>query len=154
MRTALSVSAALLAVGGLATVPAQAATAPAPAPVVAGAQVRAGTPAAHQVVTFVEAYRAAVLGQSAETPEQVRRQYLSPYLNYRLDVWARQNDADPVFRAQNVPADWSAQQVKEEEGYASVRLTEFWGDGGSQDVWYTVHLTDLRIFDLDDQPAF
>ncbi|MET8542084.1 hypothetical protein ABZW03_15705 [Kitasatospora sp. NPDC004799] len=154
MRAALSATAALLAVGGLVVAPAQAAVAAAPAPVVAAAQVRAGTPAAHQVVTFLEAYRNAVLGQSSETPRQVRERYLSPYLNYRLDVWAQQNDADPVFRAQNVPVDWSAQQVKEEEGYASVRLTEFWGDGDGQEVWYTVRLTDLRIFDLADEPAF
>ncbi|MFE7587808.1 hypothetical protein ACFU6K_00295 [Kitasatospora sp. NPDC057512] len=152
MRTALSFTAALLAVGGLAAAPAQAAVA-APAPVVAGARVRAATPAAQQVLTFLAAYRDAVEG-GAETPRQVREQYLSPYLNYRLDQWATQHDADPVFRAQNVPADWSAQQVKEEEGYASVRLTELWSGGGSQDVWYTVRLTDLRIFDLGDQPAF
>ncbi|WP_147409068.1 hypothetical protein [Kitasatospora xanthocidica] len=154
MRTALSFTAALLAVGGLAAAPAQAAVA-APAPVVAGAQVRAATPAAQQVLTFLSAYRDAVEGGGGtESPRQVREQYLSPYLNYRLDQWAMRNDADPVFRAQNVPASWSAQQVKEEEGYASVRLTEFWSGGGSQDVWYTVRLTDLRIFDLGDQPAF
>ncbi|MFI2611344.1 hypothetical protein [Kitasatospora sp. NPDC018619] len=156
LRTALSVAAALLAVGGAAVAPAVAAAAPAPvaAPVAAGARVRAATPAAHQVAAFLEAYRAAVLGRSTETPRQVREQYLSPHLNDRLDAWAQQNDADPVFRAQNVPADWSARQVREEEGYVSVRLTEFWDGGGSQDVWYTVRLSDLRVFDLGDQPAF
>ncbi|MFF8774222.1 hypothetical protein [Kitasatospora sp. NPDC015120] len=155
LRTALAGAAALLAVGALAA-PAQAAFGlPAgPAGVSAPAHVRAGTPAAHQVVTFVEEYRRAVLGESNETPRAVRERYLAPHLEFRLDAWAQQHDADPVFRAQNVPADWSAQQVKEEYGFASVRLTEFWGGGGSQEVWYTVRLSDLRIVELNDQPAF
>ncbi|WP_380284421.1 hypothetical protein [Kitasatospora purpeofusca] len=156
MRTVLAGAAALLAVGGLVATPAQAAFAPPAGPVgiAAPAQVRAGTPAAHQVVTFFEEYRRAVLGESGESPRAVRERYLSPHLEFRLDAWAQEHDADPVFRAQNVPADWSAQQVKEEYGFASVRLTEFWGGGGSQDVWYTVRLGDLRIVELNDQPAF
>ncbi|MFC5661756.1 hypothetical protein ACFP3U_02025 [Kitasatospora misakiensis] len=156
MRTALAGAAALLAVGGLLVAPAQAAFAlPAgPAAAAAPALVRAGTPAAHRVVTFVEEYRAAVLGLSGESPRAVRERFLVPHLNFRLDAWAQEHDADPVFRAQNVPADWSAQQVKEEYGYASVRFTEFWGGGGSQEVWYTVRLSDLRIVELNDQPAF
>ncbi|GAA1398948.1 hypothetical protein GCM10009639_38030 [Kitasatospora putterlickiae] len=156
LRTVLAGAAALLAAGGLLAVPAQAASAPpaALAGAAAPAQVRAGTPAAHQVFTFFEAYRGAVLGETGETPRAVRERYLSPHLNTRLDAWAQQHDADPVFRAQNVPVDWSVQQVKDQFGFASVRLTEFWDGGGSQDVWYTVRLSDLRIVELNDQPAF
>ncbi|MFB6888246.1 hypothetical protein ACFCX4_02895 [Kitasatospora sp. NPDC056327] len=155
MRTALAGAAALLAVGGLLATPAQAAFAPVTGPAAAvPVRVTAGTPAAHQVVTFFSEYRRAVLGGSGETPRAVRERYLAPHLNFRLDAWAQEHDADPVFRAQNVPADWSAQQVKDEYGFASVRLTEFWGGGGSQDVWYTVRLSDLRIVELNDEPAF
>ncbi|MFE7559251.1 hypothetical protein [Kitasatospora sp. NPDC057500] len=156
LRTVLAGAAALLAVGGLVATPAQAAFAP-PAErtgAAAAAQVRAGTPAAHQVFTFFEAYRGAVLGETGETPRAVRERYLSPHLDFRLDAWAQQHDADPVFRSQNVPVDYSAQQVQEQHGFASVRLTEFWDGGGSQDVWYTVRLGDLRIVELNDQPAF
>ncbi|WP_159394347.1 hypothetical protein [Streptomyces sp. NRRL S-495] len=155
-RTALAGAVALLAVGGLLAGSAQAAFAlpPGPAAAVATAEVRAGTPAAHQVVTFFEEYRRAVLETSGEQPSEVRERFLVPALDRRLDAWARQHDADPVFRAQNVPVDWSVQQVKEEYGYASVRLTEFWDGGGSQEVWYTVRLRDLKIVELNDQPAF
>ncbi|MFD7454215.1 hypothetical protein [Kitasatospora sp. NPDC059827] len=155
-RTALAGSVALLAVGGLLTASAPAAFAlpPGPATAVVAAQVRAGTPAAHQVVTFVEEYRRAVLGTSGEQPSEVRKRFLTSALDHRLDAWVQENDADPVFRAQNVPVDWSAQQVKEEHGSASVRLTEFWGSGGSQEVWYTVGVRDLRIVELGDQSAF
>ncbi|MER7578946.1 hypothetical protein [Kitasatospora sp. NPDC097691] len=163
IRAALCATTTLLALGGPAATPAQAtpartapahtATIVAPTPV-AGAPVRADTPAANRVVAFLEAYRAAVLGQSDRTPRQVRDHYLAPHLNHRLDAWAQQHAADPAFRTQNAPADWSAREVKEEKGFASVRLTESWDDGSSQDVWYTVRRTDLRIFDLGDEPAF
>ncbi|MEV6974496.1 hypothetical protein [Kitasatospora sp. NPDC093806] len=155
VRRFLAGAVGLLAVGGLVATPAQAAAAlPAVAPGVAAApaSVRAGTPAANQVLTFFGEYRRAVL--RGEDPRAVRERYLIPPLNFRLDAWAQQNDADPVFRAQNVPANWSVQQVKEEAGYASVRLTEFWREGGSQEVWYVVRLGDLKIVDLDDRPAF
>ncbi|MEV7783004.1 hypothetical protein [Kitasatospora sp. NPDC088351] len=154
MRAALAGAAALLAIGGLIAAPAQALALPAGTPGVSRVEVRAGTPAAHQVVTFFEEYRRAVLGESGETPQAVRERFLSPHLNFRLDAWANEHDADPVFRAQNVPENWSVQQVNEEYGFASVRLTELWGGGGSQDVWYTVRLTDLLIVELNDQPAF
>nr|BEK65007.1 hypothetical protein KPHV_22340 [Kitasatospora purpeofusca] len=153
MRTALTGAAVLLAVGGLLAGSAQAVSALPPG-AVATAQVRAGTPAAHQVVTFFEEYRRAVLGTSGEQPSEVRKRFLAPALDRRLDAWAQEHDADPVFRAQNVPVDWSVQQVKEEYGFASVRLTEFWGGGGSQEVWYTVRVRDLKIVELGDQPAF
>ncbi|MFJ9947231.1 hypothetical protein [Kitasatospora sp. NPDC091207] len=155
LRTVLAGAAfaALLAIGGPAA-PAQAAPAlPTDTPG-SSREVRAGTPAAHQVVTFVEEYRRAVLRESGEAPRAVRDRYLAPHLNFRLDAWAAEHDADPVFRAQNVPARWSGQQVKEEYGFASVRLTEYWGGGGSQEVWYTVRLGDLRIVELNDTPAF
>ncbi|MFI5527704.1 hypothetical protein ACIA8O_04015 [Kitasatospora sp. NPDC051853] len=146
------VLAAALVVGGcLAAVPVQAV---AVATVGVGSEVRAGTPAAQRVLTFFEEYRAAVLGESGEDPGAVRERYLSPHLNVRLDAWAAQNEADPVFRAQNVPGEWRVHEEKQEYGYASVRLTEVWGEQSDQDVWYTVRLTDLRIFELNDGPAF
>ncbi|MFJ8429726.1 hypothetical protein ACIQ9P_00335 [Kitasatospora sp. NPDC094019] len=156
LRAALAGATALLAAGGLLALPAQAASAvpPGVAGGTAAAPVRAGTPAAHQVVTFFEEYRRAVLGTGDELPSEVRERFLTPALESRLDAWARQHDADPVFRAQNVPVDWSVQQVKEEYGFASVRLTEFWAGGGSQEVWFTVRLRDLKIVELNDRPAF
>ncbi|MFI8458957.1 hypothetical protein [Kitasatospora sp. NPDC085464] len=161
-RAALAAATALLALAGPAAAaaratppqaaPADAATVVAPTPVI-GAPVRAGTPAADRVAAFLEAYRAAVLGQSDRTPRQVRGHYLSAHLNHRLDARAQQPEADPVFRAQDVPARWAAQEVGQEKGFASVRLTESWGDGSGRDVWYAVRLTDLRILDLGDEPA-
>ncbi|MEV0190871.1 hypothetical protein AB0I39_20325 [Kitasatospora purpeofusca] len=154
-RAALAGSVALLAVGGLlaASAPAALALPPGPAATVVADRARAGTPAAHQVVTFFEAYRQAVLGASGDKPSEVRARFLTPALDRRLDAWAQEHDADPVFRAQNVPVDWSAQQVKEEYGFASVRLTEFWAGGDSQQVWFTVRVRDLKIAELGDQPA-
>ncbi|WP_129768407.1 hypothetical protein [Streptomyces sp. L-9-10] len=154
MRTAMTAAVVLLAFGGPATVPAQATTGFAAAPATSRAEAPAATPATTQVDTFLKAYRRAVLGQSGEDPRAVRERLLSSYLNLRLDAWAEQNDADPVFRAQNVPAKWSAHQIKQEAGFASVRLTETWTGGGVQEVWYTVRVADLRIVDLGDRPAF
>ncbi|MFJ2112150.1 MULTISPECIES: hypothetical protein [unclassified Streptomyces] len=154
LRTALSAAVVLLAMGGLSALPAQAVTGPVAAPALSQAEEEAATPATRQVTTFLDEYRRAVLGQSDETPRAVRVRFLSPHLNFRLDGWAEEHDADPVFRAQNVPVRWSAQQVKTENGYASVRLTEFWAGSGSQEVWYTVRLGDLRIVELNDHPAF
>ncbi|MFD6339060.1 hypothetical protein ACIQAD_18305 [Streptomyces sp. NPDC088551] len=154
MRTVMTATVVLLALGGLATAPAQATTEFAAVPATSRAEAPAATPATSHVDTFLKAYRRAVLGQGSEDPLAVRERFLSPYLNLRLDAWAQQNDADPVFRAQNVPAKWSAHQVKQEAGFASVRLTESWTGGGVQEVWYTVRVADLRIVDLGDQPAF
>ncbi|MGW4652179.1 hypothetical protein [Kitasatospora sp. NPDC004289] len=147
------VAAALVVGGCLAVVPVQAVAAPS-VKVGIGSEVRAGTPAAQQVLTFFEEYRASVLGESGEDPRAVRERYLLPQLNYRLDAWARQNDADPVFRAQNVPGNWRVHEEKQEYGYASVRLTEVWGEQSDQDVWYAVRLTDRKIAEINDQPAF
>ncbi|MGV9268564.1 hypothetical protein ACWDRR_28300 [Kitasatospora sp. NPDC003701] len=156
LRTVLAGAAfaALLAIGGPAA-PAQAAPAlPTDTPGSSRAAVRAGTPAAHRVVTFVQEYGKAVLHQSGEAPRAVRERFLTPHLNFRLDAWAAEHGADPVFRAQNVPTEWSVQQIKEEHGFASIRFVEYWGGGSSQEVWYTVRLGDLRIVELNDTPAF
>ncbi|MFJ8043524.1 hypothetical protein ACIRBX_23800 [Kitasatospora sp. NPDC096147] len=154
MRNVLAGTAALLLAGGLAAGPVQAAPVPSAGITHAPVQVRAGTPAAERVLTFFEEYRAAVLGESGEDPRAVREAYLSAHLNYRLDAWAAQHDADPVFRAQNVPGEWRVHQEDEQYGFASVRLTEAWGGAASQDVWYTVRLTDRKIVELNDRPAF
>ncbi|MEU8706506.1 hypothetical protein [Streptomyces sp. NPDC048565] len=111
------------------------------------------TRAEAQVDAFFQAYRQAVLGQGDLTPEQVRARYLAPELDARLDAWADQHDADPVFRAQNVPASRSLRYAGSGAGHATVVLTENWASGGSQDVWYAVRTADLVIGDLEDAPA-
>ncbi|MFI5618067.1 hypothetical protein [Streptomyces sp. NPDC051567] len=154
LRAALVGATALLAIGGLVSTATGATALPAGVSGSSPPAVRAGTPASHQVHLFFSDYRRAVLGQSGESPRQVRGRYLVPQLQPRLDAWARRHGADPVFRAQNVPVDWSVRQEAEEHGFASVRLTERWSGGGSRDVWYTVRLGDLRIVEINDRPAF
>ncbi|MFJ8749145.1 hypothetical protein ACIREO_07400 [Streptomyces sp. NPDC102441] len=111
------------------------------------------TRAEAQVDTFFLAYRQAVLGQGDRTPHEVRARYLAPELDSRLDAWAAQHGADPVFRAQNVPADWSLRYEGSGAGHATVVVTEKWGSGATQDVWFAVRLADLVIGDLKDPPA-
>ncbi|MFD9596537.1 hypothetical protein ACFWA9_27855 [Kitasatospora sp. NPDC059973] len=156
LRTVLAGAAfaGLLAIGGPAGSAQAASARPTDVPGASRGEVRAGTAAAHRVVTFAEEYSRAVLHQSGETPRAVRERFLAPHLNVRLDAWASEHGADPVFRAQNVPSEWSVQQVGEEHGFASIRFTEYWGGGSGQEVWYTVRLGDLRIVELNDAPAF
>ena len=153
-RTAVACTAALLAASGaLAATPAGAVTtAPSDTPAISHA-VRASVAEA-RVSAFFDEYRLSVLGEIDDLPRDVRLKYLSPFLNFRLDAWAARNNADPVFRAQNIPTFWSVQEIAEELDFASVRLTERWGDGTVQEVWYTVRLADRMIVDLGDAPAF
>ncbi|WP_406143592.1 hypothetical protein [Streptomyces sp. NBC_01012] len=111
------------------------------------------TRAEARVDAFFHAYRQAVLGQGDLSPGQVRARYLAPELDTRLDAWADQHGADPVFRAQNVPASWSLRYAGSGAGHTTVVLTENWGTGGTQDVWYSVRTADLVIGDLEDPPA-
>ncbi|MFE2410138.1 hypothetical protein ACFXDE_17555 [Kitasatospora sp. NPDC059408] len=116
------------------------------------AHAAAGTPEA-RVNTFFREYRRAVLDTKDQSPAEVRAHYLTAELNRRLDAWAQANDADPVFRAQNVPLDWSTRYEGSGAGHATIVLTEKWGGGTSQDVWYSVRLDTLVISDLEDPPV-
>ncbi len=139
IRTATAAVSAL-AFAGLLTVPAQA------APDL--------TRPERQVNAFFSQYREAVLGQNPDQdPTEVRNEFLTPDLNQSLDQWAAENNADPVFRGQNVPTGWSVRYAGSGGGHSTVILTEQWGDGSTQDVWYQVQLADLRIDGLEDPPA-
>ncbi|GAB7188567.1 hypothetical protein ATKI12_8398 [Kitasatospora sp. Ki12] len=116
------------------------------------ARAAATTPEA-QVNTFFREYRRAVLDTKDRSPAEVRAHYLTADLNKKLDAWAEANDADPVFRAQNVPRDWSTRYEGSGAGHTTIVLTERWGGGQSQDVWYSVDLGTLVISDLEDPPA-
>ncbi|MFJ1560759.1 hypothetical protein [Streptomyces mirabilis] len=103
--------------------------------------------------SFFREYRQAVLHKAHSTRAQVRARYLAPDLNKRLDAWALQHDADPVFRAQNVPASWTTRYEGSGAGHSTVVLTERWSGGAKQEVWFSVRLSDLVINDLKDRPA-
>ncbi len=150
---AVAVATALLAVaGGPACATGTAADLSTGGPA-AGRTVRTTDPGA-LVDSFLTEYRLAVLGEIDPWPRDVRRAHLSPALNLRLDDWESRSGADPVFRARASPASWSVRQAATAPGRSSVRLTEHWGDGTAQDVWYGVRLADGVITDLGDTPAF
>ncbi|WP_045305495.1 hypothetical protein [Saccharothrix sp. ST-888] len=143
--------AALLAVVLLSSaVPSAAAAAPAVGEASAPASSKRVSLAEARVDTFFKQYRSAVLGRNAQQARQVRAQYLSADLNRRLDAWAAAHDADPVFRAQNVPQSWFVRYGGSGAGSSTVVLTESWGGGNSRDVWYAVRLSDVLITDLAD----
>ncbi|WP_405020803.1 hypothetical protein OHV05_31950 [Kitasatospora sp. NBC_00070] len=122
----------------------------------APSQAQAGlqTRAEKQVNAFFGQYRDAVLGQNPnQDPTEVRQEFLTPGLNTELDRWADDHQADPVFRAQNVPDDWSVAYAGSGAGHSTVILTEKWRDGSTTDVWYQVRLAGLRIDGLQDPPA-
>lgn len=85
-------------------------------------------------------------------------QCLTPLLDAQLDRWAAAHDADPVTRAQDVPAAWPVRQAATEHDFASVPPTQRPGDGDGdgdgQDVWHTVRIAGGQIVDLDDVPPF
>ncbi|KIQ64441.1 hypothetical protein TR51_08990 [Kitasatospora griseola] len=111
------------------------------------------TPAEQRVDTFFAAYRDAVLRGEPEAARTVRQKYLTAELNARLDQWAQANDADPVFRAQDVPVGWTVAQDSSGAGHTAVLLTEHWGDGSTTPVEYQLRLPDLVIDDLENAPA-
>ncbi|MFJ6852498.1 hypothetical protein ACIQM3_18515 [Streptomyces sp. NPDC091271] len=151
LRPALAALAAAAVV--LVTAPAgQVAAHEAASPTEAGTFLRE-TRAEAQVDAFFRAYRQAVLGRGDRTPEQVRARYLAAELDTRLDAWAAQHGADPVFRAQNVPTGWSSRYEGSGAGHATVVVTEKWGSGATHDVWFAVRSADLVIGDLKDPPV-
>ncbi|MEU8134776.1 hypothetical protein [Streptodolium elevatio] len=108
----------------------------------------------HRVTAFWDQYKSAVLGTNpVMNPAEVRGEFLTPELNAELDAWAEANQADPVFRAQNVPADRTVRYEGSGMGYASVVVTQYWGDGSTNDVWYRVPLDGSRIAGLQDPPV-
>ncbi|MFJ5925375.1 hypothetical protein ACIQF6_22480 [Kitasatospora sp. NPDC092948] len=111
------------------------------------------TPVERRVDTFFSDYRNAVLNGSPESARMVRQKYLTADLNARLDQWAQTHDADPVFRAQNVPDSWTVAQGDSGAGHTTVLLTEHWGDGSTLPVDYQVRVPDLVIDDLENAPA-
>ncbi|MFE6052528.1 hypothetical protein ACFQ6N_17380 [Kitasatospora sp. NPDC056446] len=138
----------LLAGPGLLSAPAQAGDRTAPNAV---AETRASKPVA-QVTRFFDQYLEAVNGTNPNmNPTEVRNEFLTPQLNARLDAWAEANDADPVFRAQNVPQSRDVRYEGSGAGHATVVVTEHFG-GSTIDVWYQVPLSGGRITDLRDAP--
>jgi hypothetical protein len=116
--------------------------------------VQAESRAEAQVNAFFSQYRDAVLGQNPnQDPREVEEEFLTPDLITQLDAYAKANDADPVFRAQNVPDSWSLSYQGSGAGHSTVVLTENWAGGPSQDVWYQVRLPNLIIDNLQDPPA-
>jgi len=106
------------------------------------------TTAEGRVDAFFTEYRLAVLGEIEDQPHDVRRRFVDPLLNARLSAWGAAHEADPVFRAHNIPRSWSVRPA----GGNTVVLTETWYEGGSQGVRYVVRPADLRIIDLGEPP--
>lgn len=130
-----------------------AAPAPAAEPPRAAQSQRSLTPAEQQVDSFFSQYRGDILRGDLQGARAVRQRYLTAHLNAVLDAWARAHDADPVFRAQNVPTGWSLAQGDSGAGHTRVNLTERWGDGSTTEVVYELRLATLVIDDLQDAPA-
>ncbi|MFD7645854.1 hypothetical protein ACFV4P_35035 [Kitasatospora sp. NPDC059795] len=138
---------ALLAVPGLLSVPVQAEVRAVPGAV---AETRVG--AVEKVTAFYDQYVDAVNGTNPNMdPTEVRNEFLTPELNARLDAWAEANDADPVFRAQNVPQGRDVRYKGSDAENATVIVTEHFGDS-TIDVWYQAPLDGGRITDLTDAP--
>jgi hypothetical protein len=137
-RTA-SMAASVLALTGLLATPAH-----------------AQTRAEQQVESFFSQYRDAVLGEGGQSPLQVEKEFLTPELIAQLNAWAQANNADPVFRAQDVPSNWSLKDNGSGAGHTSVIVSEAFGSGGggsSKDVWYELRLADLIVNNLQDPPV-
>ncbi|WP_406296552.1 hypothetical protein OG948_13575 [Embleya sp. NBC_00888] len=105
-----------------------------------------------KVTAFYDQYLSAVNGTNPDmNPTEVRNEFLTPELNARLDAWAEQHMADPVFRAQNTPQSRDVRYEGSGAGSASVVVTEHFGDS-TIDVRYRVPLSGGRITDLTDTP--
>ncbi|WP_143658025.1 hypothetical protein [Embleya scabrispora] len=148
-RTAVvAVTAGLLLAGGLAA-PALAAEASPPGSHQAARQIGV----VEKVTAFYDQYLDAINGTNPNMdPTEVRNEFLTPELNARLDDWAEENMADPVFRAQNTPESRDVRYEGSGAGHATVIVTEHFGDGSTIDVWYRVPLDGGRISDLKDAP--
>ncbi|MGA5821027.1 hypothetical protein ACPC54_24550 [Kitasatospora sp. NPDC094028] len=148
LRTTAAVVLALSLAGLSAPAPALAAESPRTAQT-----QRSLTPAEQQVNRFFSQYCSDVLAGDLQGARAVRQQYLTAHLNAVLDAWAAAHDADPVFRAQNVPTGWSLAQGDSGAGHTRVFLTEQWDDGSTTRVVYELRLATLVVDDLEDAPA-
>ncbi|MFJ8434925.1 hypothetical protein ACIQ9P_26855 [Kitasatospora sp. NPDC094019] len=106
-----------------------------------------------QVNRFFQQYRQDILDGDTQGAYNTRHRYLTEELNGKLDQWATDHHADPVFRAQNVPDGWTAVQGDSGAGHTHVDLTERWGDGSTTVVQYELRLANLIIDDLRNAPA-
>ncbi|MFE9421580.1 hypothetical protein ACFYNO_01305 [Kitasatospora sp. NPDC006697] len=132
----------------------------APAPALAAgrpphthASTAARTPASDKVNAFFSDYWSAVEDGDPVRAYDVRRQYLTDYLNGKLDEWAAEHGADPVFRSQQVPTDWAVAQGDSGAGHTTVVLTEYFPDESTLQVRYQLRLADLAIDDIEDSPS-
>ncbi|MFE6750230.1 hypothetical protein ACFVGM_30565 [Kitasatospora purpeofusca] len=157
LRRALATAActaALMSGTVLLGAPAQAGSTAVTAPA-ATASHRATRPES-QIAQFYSDYRDAVLGQHSEglNTFDIRKAYLTPALDEALTTWGSEHQADPVFRRQDVPnsATWRTADTSP-EGHSTVVLTQTFGDGTTNDVWYQVRLDNLLIDGLTDPPA-
>ncbi|MFD9128851.1 hypothetical protein [Kitasatospora sp. NPDC059571] len=126
------------------------------APAASGDPVEPGDAATAPVADFVAAYRDAVLGlgESGHTPSEVRADRLTPELNARLDAWAAQHPADPVFRTAEVPESWTVRAEGAAGGLAFALVTERFGPAAAvHRVRYAVRRDDRAIVDLMDAPG-
>ncbi|MEU3459983.1 hypothetical protein ABZ721_08495 [Streptomyces sp. NPDC006733] len=103
-----------------------------------------------QVAEFFQKYLDAVNQVSAQTPFEVRTEFLSTELDEALTVWGSEHQVDPVLREQKLPKAWSTTDGDSAATHMKVIITERWEDGTSRDVWYQVRLSDLVIDGLTD----
>ncbi|WP_405488012.1 hypothetical protein [Streptomyces sp. NBC_00096] len=144
---AIGVCTAALVVGtGLFTLPAQAQS-PQAAPAAAAMREERATA---EVAEFFQKYLDAVNQVSAQTPFQVREEFLSADLDKELTVWGSEHKTDPVLRENKIPKTWSTTDGLKTETEMKVIITQRWEDGTSRDVWYQVRLSDLVIVSLSD----
>ncbi|MFJ1649601.1 hypothetical protein [Streptomyces sp. NPDC088258] len=102
--------------------------------------------AVQTVTAFFDQYKRAALGAGPYTPQEVRDRFLTPDLNEKLDAWAAEHDADPVFRAQNVPQRRSVAREAGDPDSTKVLVTEYFSGGAPTKVRYTVsHSTDRIV---------
>ncbi|MFF1411211.1 hypothetical protein ACFVX6_15690 [Streptomyces sp. NPDC058289] len=146
-------TAALVAGAGLLTLPAQAHSQQEQAVPAAGTLMTSR--AEQQVASFFQEYQDAVKGQHSEgsSPAEVRQAFLTTELDDALTAWGSEHQADPVFRAQNLPATWSTTDTDSTDTHTKIIVTENWEDGTSTGVWYQVRLSDLKIDSLTDPTA-
>ncbi|MER5861963.1 hypothetical protein [Kitasatospora sp. NPDC002040] len=153
---ALACTAALMAGSTLLSLPAQAenrsaaATAPAAAP-----STRQMMPTT-QIELFLRDYLDAINGQHSEghSPAKVREDHLTKKLDAALTDWGVAHQADPIFRAQNLPTGWSLRDADSSpEGHATVIVTENFESGTTIDVWFQINLDGRLIDGITDPPA-
>ena len=148
----------LVAGSALLTLPAQAqAQAQEQAGQVPASVARMQSRAEAQVHDFFGYYRNAILGQEPNpdynTPAKARAEFFTKELDQELYEWAGQHNADPVFRAQNVPEAYDVALKSSDADHATVILTQEWEDGSKTYVQYRVRLSDLLIDGLTDATA-